>query len=171
MWVLLVDGLAAVKARLEDNPTTQPLLQSIPDGHADQNSVEQWKYSDLQPIFNWRRKALRTFESVWKNNWGRGEHLPRSNSVRFHASQWYGMQNLYLVSGGSVESMQDEFDLKIKLKAVAYSSVFKEEVIKNWMRTGKATLIPSELFKVIFSKAEGFDFYVFKINRIFLCPI
>ena len=51
----------------------------------------------------------------------------------------------------------DEVELKIKLKAVAYAPVFKEEVIKKLDETGKATLVPSD-FLTNFSEAEGLTF-------------
>jgi 3',5'-cyclic AMP phosphodiesterase CpdA len=149
------DGLRAVKRDWKNNPLNTLDYNPYSKWTADQNSVEQWNTSGSQPILIDGGKHYGHLEVNLEKIIEGGETFAKIKFSPIYA--FPVMDENYNLVRVERRVYADEFELKIKLKAVAYSPVFKEEVIKKLNETGKATLIPSD-FLSNFSEAEGLIF-------------
>lgn len=149
------DGIRAVKRDWKDNPLNTLDYNPYSKWTADQNSVEQWNTSGARPVLTDGGKHYGHLEINLEKIQEGGETFAKIKFSPIYA--FPVLDENYNLIRVERRVYADEVELKIKLKAVAYEPVFKEEVIKKLNETGKAKLVPSD-FLTNFSEAEGLTF-------------
>jgi len=149
------DGLRSVKRDWKSNPLNTLDYNPYSKWTADQNSIEQWNTSGARPILIDGGKHYGHLEVNLEKIIEGGETFAKIKFSPIYA--FPVMDENYNLIRVERRVYADELELKIKLKAIAYAPVFKDEVIKKLDEVGKTILVPSD-FLSNFSEAEGMTF-------------
>jgi 3',5'-cyclic AMP phosphodiesterase CpdA len=149
------DGIRSVKRDWRNNPLKTLDYNPYSKWTADQKSVERWNTSGPRPILTDGGKHYGHLEVNLEKIIEGEETFAKIKFSPIYA--FPVMDENYNLVRVERRVYADELELKIKLKTVAYTPIFKEEVIKKLDEAGKVSLVPSD-FLSNYSEAEGLTF-------------